>query len=71
MLALLWGLGVFGGEGKASGMSPAWKGDAKVSSPTVVGGPAVVSPEVTHPVKHHKVASHPKVASPTTHPSYV
>ena len=64
MLALLWGLGVFGGEGKASGMSPPWKGDAKVSSPTIVGGPTVVSPKVKHP-------KHPKVASPTTHPSYV
>ena len=65
MLALLWGLGVFGGEGKASGMNPPWKsGSTNVVRSSVVKSPNVVKPKVTHP-------KHPKDASATTHPSYV
>ena len=62
LFALLWGLGVFGGEGTASGVSLATP-SAAVSAPVLqtpelaVNTPAVTTPTVTTPTVTTPVAS--------------
>ena len=65
LLALLWGLGVFGGEGTASGVNVAAPSAAVAVPTAAVNTPTVTTPTVTTPTVTTPTVTTPTVTTPT------